>query len=359
MSDINKYGINSTAFEEWVPWGGIVVPFIMRQKDGSMFSVIHYQPYSIERGCENIDFPFKRGWILWHEHQHGTNNQSVTEYLVICWNPFITSSSNYVQNYIHEKIKVCETLEGFEREIKLFLAKLQKYTSAELLEYQELMDFLSFTVSMGDDHVKLPDVPLYMDALLTQNIDFNFGTNDIYINGKRLLVISATTPPPLLDFYYALDTLNFRHVRRLELFSENEAAKELCKYTSKWFPSRKVIRRIALADILGKYNGYYSDVFLFLVNSDEYEKVKSMVVKLFDKTECSYVLENYNLKEVFWGTLPGLYLANARPPMIGFESLAEFLSAKIIEKSLPKIDLAPHTQSDTEKILQSKLERMN
>ena len=35
------------------------------------------------------------------------------------------------------------------------------------------------------------------------------------------------------------------------------------------------------------------------------------------------------MKKVFWGNLPGLYLANADPPITGFQDLAEFLHAHI------------------------------
>ena len=41
--------------------------------------------------------------------------------------------------------------------------------------------------------------------------------------------------------------------------------------------------------------------------------------------ECGYILESFNLKEVFWGSLPGLYLANNVPPLIGFQHLEELL----------------------------------
>ena len=51
-----------------------------------------------------------------------------------------------------------------------------------------MMDFLSFTLSMGEHRAIMPDVPLYMDALLSQDIDFDFRANDIFINGKKVLV---------------------------------------------------------------------------------------------------------------------------------------------------------------------------
>ena len=46
-----------------------------------------------------------------------------------------------------------------------------------------------------------------------------------------------------------------------------------------------------------------------------------------------YVLKQKVLKEIFWGSLPGLYWANTKPPQVGFRFLTEFLTGgKIIEK---------------------------
>lgn len=46
MGSIKQFGLSSTAIEEWLPWGGIVRPAIMKQKDGSMFAIFKYEPYS-------------------------------------------------------------------------------------------------------------------------------------------------------------------------------------------------------------------------------------------------------------------------------------------------------------------------
>ena len=47
-----------------------------------------------------------------------------------------------------------------------------------------------------------------------------------------------------------------------------------------------------------------------------------------------FAFESYNLKEYFWGSIPGLFLANVRPPVTGFSYLAEFLGGRV--KAKPK-----------------------
>ena len=45
MSLLKEYDVNNLAVEEWLMWGGITLPHVMQQKDGSCFSVIEYEPY--------------------------------------------------------------------------------------------------------------------------------------------------------------------------------------------------------------------------------------------------------------------------------------------------------------------------
>ena len=41
--DLREFEINNTAVEEWLAWGGITRPTVLRQKGGSCFSVIEYE----------------------------------------------------------------------------------------------------------------------------------------------------------------------------------------------------------------------------------------------------------------------------------------------------------------------------
>ena len=51
------------------------------------------------------------------------------------------------------------------------------------------------------------------------------------------------------------------------------------------------------------------------MNLESYLKVQEM----------SYVFEKYNLKDVWWGSLAGIFLANIVPPITEFNSLEEFI----------------------------------
>lgn len=334
MPSLKQFGLSSTAVEEWLPWGGIVEPIIMKQKDGSMFCIIEYQPYTVDLNEEEENpvprWSFRRGWVIWSERQH-IRDEEAHEYLVLLWNPFYSQTQKNVQNALRPKISKEKTVSYFKKESSIILKDLQQVTEARFLEYQEIMDVLSFALSHGDDHQEMPEVPLYMDALLSGDIKFEFGANDIYINEKRLFLVSLFSPEPVDKLYDSLIHLNYRHTRRLLLFNDKEAVKDLTKYTRTWFPSRKVLRKAALEDLLGNYNGYYMETFQFLLDDDTYDKFKRFFQNQLDVLGYSYIFESYNIKECFWGSIPGLFLANTRPPVMGFAYLAEFLHGYIKE----------------------------
>ena len=118
------------------------------------------------------------------------------DFVVIFWNPFETKINPNIENTLGgDTIKKENFLEYFGSELKKICKELSKVTRVKLLEYQELMNFLSFELNMEEIEVKMPDVPLYMDALLSQDVQFDFKANDIYINGKKLLLLEKLYAP--------------------------------------------------------------------------------------------------------------------------------------------------------------------
>ena len=47
---------------------------------------------------------------------------------------------------------------------------------------------------------------------------------------------------------------------------------------------------------------------------------------LLDSMELPYLVENYHQKNVWWGSLPGMFRSNIVPPILGFDSLDELLA---------------------------------
>lgn len=332
MGSIKQFGLSSTAVEEWLPWGGIVRPAIMKQKDGSMFAIFKYEPYSYPADpialAKIKTWTFRRGWVFWQEEQH--IEKETNYYLIICWNPFI--SGGKAQNALKPQIKASVVLDYFESFLQEFLKEFQKYTQVSLLTYQQIMDVLSFSLSHGDNYQEMPDVPLYMDALLSQDIDLNFGSNDIYINGKRLYIVSFQAPWDVTALSDHIKNMTYRHSRRLVFFGAKESRRNLKLYTNNWFPGRKVIRSMCLEGILSRYNGYYTESFQFLLHEADWEAFPRYFEQCLGALGVNYIVQHYRLKETFWGSIPGLFLADTRPPIVGFTCIADFIGANPIIK---------------------------
>ena len=324
MSLLKEYDADATSVEEWLPWGGLTMPFVMQQKDGSCFSVMEYTPYKKPRLSKPMKTPaFCRGWSLWSEYQH--TSESDRYFLTLCWNPFTSKHSRAIENTLNVEVEKGNFLPYFAQEAQGLLREIQSVTAAHLLEYQDLMDFLSFTLAMGESRAIMPDVPLYMDALLSQDIAFDFRANDIFINGKKVLILTLPSMPDTEKLTEIVKDVPFRYVRRMLLFNENEAKAEIKKYAGKWCHLRKTMRERMMEGILSALNGYSYHGFIFHLKEGEATDFQASVSDFLIERQLPFLFEEFNLKDTWWGSLPGVYLANITPPLLGLPSLESLI----------------------------------
>lgn len=324
MSLLKEYDVKNLAVEEWLSWGGITLPHVMQQKGGSCFSVIEYEFYERNYMTKKLDLPnFRRGWAMWNERQHTLTGDK--DFLVVFWNPFETKINPNIENTLGDKVKKEKFLSYFGAEVENICKELSKVTRVKLLEYQELMNFLSFELNMEEIEVKMPDVPLYMDALLSQDVQFDFKANDIYINGKKLLVLTLPTMPNAWEIFEKVKNFSYRYVRRILLFDECESELEMKNYAGQWCPRRKIMLKEIEKEILASFNGYCWNGFIFRLDETKYETFRQDMDEYLTLKEIPFVFEHYNLKDVWWGSLAGVFLANITPPLIGFNSVEEFI----------------------------------
>ena len=325
-----EYDLENRSIADWLPWGGIVDPCIVRNKDDSFFGIIEYQPYPETK--KDIVLPeFRNGWSIWNEHQHIPTAVGFEEryFLVLCWNPFLDRQKRIMNPLGPKKIPEDDDKREFRRVLDLVAKAVQKVTTCNLLGYQEIIDFLTFTLSMGEEHVDMPETPLYLDALLSQDLDIDFTTgNSIYLNNKEILVFSL---PAMVDSSQqkiiddSFQKVPYRHVQRLLLMSEKSAEKTLKECIARWCEGRKSIRKLITEGLLGKLNGYYSDNYFLLVPKERDEDIDRYTRNILDILHVSYTMEQYNLKDMWWGSLPGIFRANITPPQMGFSGLGEIL----------------------------------
>lgn len=323
MASIKDYGLGTTAIEEWLPWGGIVEPFVMKQKDGSLFCVIAYEPLPAGKTVLEA-WKFRRGWVAWCEDQH--TEESIRHYLVLLWNPFYSGARIHVENALQPKVSKNKTVPYFKKVAEDLLSAVQGVTKARLIEYQELMDFISFSLTIGTDHVEMPEIPLYMDVMLSQNNTFEFLANGIRINGKNVLCLSILGLPDTSVIDAWLEAFPFRHVRRLVLMDLQQAKRDINQYTKTWCPSRKILKKRMLDGILRNCNGYYTEQYFLLLPEEQTESITEELETRLNRAGVAYIFESFNLKEVWWGSLPGLFLANNAPPLTGFDALGDIMA---------------------------------
>ena len=207
---------------------------------------------------------------MWLETQHSTEKNK--NFLVIFWNPFVKKNERYIENALGEKILKEKYLDYFCSEVEKIFEKLSRVTSAKILEYREIINFLTFSLTQDEKEIKMPEVPLYLDALLSQDINFEFKANDIVVDGKKILIISLPTMPEVFEMFSDLEKIKYRYVRRILFFDGKESSAEWKKYSEKWCVGRKTMLKKIEEEIFQEVNGYYWNGFIFHLDATEYEK---------------------------------------------------------------------------------------
>ena len=185
--------------------------------------------------------------------------------------------------------------------------------------------------------MEMPDPPIDLDLYLTDRLPLNFTENHVRLGDEMFLLLSL---PALFgaqaDIYeelrqtFAGHGIPCRHTQRLLLFGEKEAEKELRGYTGKWCPSRRYIKELLTEGVLGQLNGYYTNEIILLIPKEEFDTVTAYLHRLMYARALPYVIEDYNAKDLWWGSLPGMFTAGLVPPLCGFAALEDLLNVEQI-----------------------------
>lgn len=337
---LQQYNVDLSDIAEWIPWGGLTLPHVLENKDGSMFSVIRYR--AIEKDAPPIDMPkLPRGWVIWVERQR--HDRQDHDYLVICWNPFRTGS--VIRNTLSKPIRGSKYLDYFGQETKRICETVGKATDAALLEYQDIIDYLSFTLAIGLRKWEMPEIPLYLDVYLSQDLGLAFDANEIRMKDRRYLVCSVLGNPDLDGVHRSFSTISYRHVRRLLCMDPAQGKKEVAKYSSRWCLGRKYVKKEIFGDLTeGSLCGYFSEYFIFLLDDANYDAFRAFANRIFQQKGIPYRFEEYFFKDIWWGSLPGIYQADINPPAQFYRDFGEILQHKPEKKKNEIVDNGPKTK---------------
>lgn len=315
---LKEYKVDINKIEERLPWGGMITDTILRNKENSLMSVFSYR-YDLE----NIQLSVGNGWCYWSEKQHfypGDNRN----FLTVLWNPHYDKKNNHILN----ANAVEELFKGSEKEY--FLSEIDQIASAkdkiEIKQRDEVLNYLYSCLNMVDEKIKYPELALYLDCTLSKNTKLKISDNEIAINNKKMVIITIPQYSGFImnTLFSAVDTYQYRFIRRFISSSKETYEREMKKYTVQWCKSRATVLNYIKKRIEPQLPGYVDNVFIFFTENDEENRFDELK-QIFHEHKLIYSIEKYNFKDVWWGCIPGIFRANIVPPMHGLNSAADLL----------------------------------
>jgi type IV secretion system protein VirB4 len=268
-----------------------------------------------------------------------------------------------------------KTLESFLtsiREVEQYLANvvsIRRMITRETTErggfrvarYDELFQFIRFCVT-GENHpVRLPDIPMYLDWLVTAELQH--GLTPMVEN--RLLGVVAIDGLPAESWPGILNTLDrmpltYRWSSRFVFLDSEEARARLERTRKKWqqkvrpffdqlfqTQSRSVDQdammmvaetedAIAEASSQLVAYGYYTPVIVVFEEDPTGLREKCEAIRRLIQAEgFGARIETLNATDAFLGSLPGVSYANIREPLINTRNLADLIPLNSVWSGSP------------------------
>lgn len=326
MGSWQEYTTELNRVVDNLPYGGLIKSNVLRCKDDSYLGCIEFDRFLVPEDSIIDTFPeFRRGWSIWSEHQHLPKKDRYLVYL--SWNPF-KQKDGLVKNLLRKSKKIEDRDSYFQEQLEKFCRISKNFINCHILEYNDFLSALSYSLSFDLIEPPKPEIPLYLDYYLTNGISFKFLENDIVLNNKKLIVVTLSsfpTPDITRTLYRAFEREKYRHVKRMLFMNEKEYTNEMRRYMGAWCQGRKSVKKFIADDIFpGEFHGLATENLIFITDRDNNDLAK-YIFKVMDILELPYILESFNLKDVWWGSLPGLFRANINPPAVSMENFYEML----------------------------------
>jgi type IV secretion system protein VirB4 len=248
-----------------------------------------------------------------------------------------------LKSFVDRSDRVLQLVEGFVPE-------------AVWLSDRETLTYLHSTISTRRHRVRLPEVPVYLDAILADEplaggLEPRLGTS--HLRTLTILGFPSSTQPGLLDELNRL-AFSYRWSTRAICLDKTDATKLLTRIRRQWFAKRKSIAAIvkevmtneasALLDSDAHNKALDADAALQELGADlvghahvtatvtvwdenltAAEEKLRLVEKVIQGRDFTCIAENLNAVEAWLGSLPGHCYANVRQPPVSTLNLAHMI----------------------------------
>ena len=401
MMNLREYRRTAARLADFLPWAALVGPGVIVNKDGSFQRTARFRGPDLDSAVAaelvavagRINNAFRRlgsGWSIFVEAQRSeaatypdspfpdaasglveeerkadfeeAGIHFVSDYfLTILYLPPAEDAAR-AETWLYEGreqtgVDPHEVMRGFIDRTDRVLALLDGFMpECGWLDDTETLTYLHSTVSTKRHRVRVPETPVYLDALLadqplTGGLEPRLG--DQHLRVLTVIGFPTATTPGLLDDLNRL-AFPYRWSTRAILLDKTDATRLLTKIRRQWFAKRKSIAAIlkevltneasALVDTDASNKAADADLALQELGADVAgmayvtativvwdadprladEKLR-LVEKVIQGRDFTAMVEGVNAVDAWLGSLPGHAYANVRQPPISTLNLAHMI----------------------------------
>ena len=401
MMNLAEYRNRNTRLADFLPWVALVGEGVVLNKDGSLQRTARFRgpdldsavPAELVAVAGRLNNAFRRlgsGWAIFVEAQrHGAATYPASMFansasaLVDAERKadFEEAGAHYESSYFltflylppaedaaraetwlyegreHTGVDAHEIVRGFADRTDRILNLIDAFMpECAWLDDAETLTYLHSTISTKRHRVRVPETPMYLDALLadqplTGGLEPRLGNAHLRI--LTVVGFPTATTPGILDELNRL-AFPYRWSTRAVLLDKTDATKLLTKIRRQWFAKRKSIGAIlkevmtneasALVDTDAANKAADADLALQELGADfagqayvtatitvwdadpriADEKLR-LVEKVVQGRDFTAMVETINAVDAWLGSLPGHVYANVRQPPISTLNLAHMI----------------------------------
>ncbi|MGY3539811.1 type IV secretion/conjugal transfer VirB4 family ATPase [Bradyrhizobium sp. USDA 4515] len=401
MMNLAEYRRASSRLADFLPWAALVAPGVVLNKDGSFQRSARFRGPDLDSAVQaeliavagRLNSAFRRlgsGWAIFVEAQrHAVGAYPASRFpdaasaLVDAERKadFEEDAAHYESSYFltftflppaedaaraeswlyegraERGMDAWEALRGFVDRTDRILQLVEAFMpECAWLDDIETLTYLHSTVSTKRYRVRVPETPMYLDALvadqpLTGGLEPQLG--EAHLRVLTIVGFPTATTPGILDDLNRL-AFPYRWATRAILLDKTDATKLLTKIRRQWFSKRKSIAAIlkevmtneasalvdtdaankaadadlALQELGADYAGQaYVTATIAVWDNDPRiaaEKLR-LVEKVIQGRDFTAMPETINAADAWLGSLPGHVYANVRQPPISTLNLAHMI----------------------------------
>ncbi|KIC60509.1 conjugal transfer protein TrbE [Brevundimonas nasdae] len=401
MMNLAEYRNRNSRLADFLPWVALVGAGIVLNKDGSFQRTAQFRgpdldsavPAELVAVASRLNNAFRRlgsGWAIFVEAQRHPSNRypdskfpdaasalvdaegkadfeeagahfESSYFLTFAWLPPAEDAAR-AETWLYEGreksgIDPREALTGFADRTDRILRLVEAFMpECRWLDDAETLTYLHGCVSTKRHRVRVPETPIYLDALLADQplaggLEPRLG--DQHVRILTIIGFPTATTPGLLDDLNRM-AFPYRWSTRAILLDKTDATKLLTKIRRQWFAKRKSIAAIlkevmtneasvlvdtdaankaadadmALQELGADYAGMaYVTATVTVWDADPRaadEKLR-LVEKVIQSRDFTAMTETVNAVDAWLGSLPGHVYANVRQPPISTLNLAHMI----------------------------------